>query len=247
MSGILPIPPREIARRAALFLDFDGTLVEIAPRPEAIAVPACLARLLGDLARASAGAVALLSGRPLEDLDRWLAPLRLAAAGGHGAELRRGADAPVERIAAPGLPRPWLAFAETLAASRPGAILERKPAGFALHARACPDALPAFRDALSALIAKDDSFRLLDAHMAVELLPRGADKGGALAALMEGPPFAGRIPVAIGDDVTDEDALAAARARGGFGLRVGEAFGGPAEVRAWLAGIVAEAGRATAA
>jgi len=64
---------------------------------------------------------------------------------------------------------------------------------------------------------------------------------------MEAPPFAGRIPVAIGDDVTDEDAIAAARARGGFGLRVGEAFGGPAEVRAWLAAIVAEAGRATAA
>jgi len=115
------------------------------------------------------------------------------------------------------------------------------------HVPGLPDALPAFRDSLSALVAEDDRFGLLDARMAVELVPRGADKGRALAALMATPPFAGRIPIAIGDDLTDEHAIAEARARGGFGYRVGEDFRDPGAVRAWLAAMLAEAGHAPAA
>jgi trehalose 6-phosphate phosphatase len=240
MSGIAQIPPRDIARRGAVFLDFDGTLVEIAQRPDAIAVPPGLPALLEAVAAVTGGATALLSGRTIGDLDAFLAPARLAAAGGHGAELRRSPSSPLERHAAPGVPAAWLAVAEALALSRPGAILERKPAGFTLHARACPDALGPFRDALAALVAEDARFALLDAHMAVEVRPARADKGAALAALMAAPPFAGRVPVFVGDDVTDEDAIAAARAHGGIGLRVAEAFGDPAGVRAWLGAIAAE-------
>lgn len=247
MSGIMPILPRGIARQAALFLDFDGTLVDIAPRPDAIVVPEGLPRLLAGLASAFGGAVALLSGRPLEDIDARLAPLRLAGAGGHGTELRRGPDAPVERPVVPAVPASWFAVAETLAASTEGAILERKPAGFALHARACPEALGRFREKLAGLVAADDRFARLDARMAVELVPRGADKGRALSALMAAPPFAGRIPVVIGDDVTDEHAIAAARSLRGHGFRVGEDFRGPAEVRAWLGLLAEEARRAPAA
>jgi trehalose 6-phosphate phosphatase len=240
MSGIAQIPPRDIARRGAVFLDFDGTLVEIAPRPDAIVVPPTLPGLLERVAAATGGATALLSGRTIADLDAWLDPVRLAAAGGHGTELRRSPSSPLEHHAAPEVPASWLAVAEALAASRDGAILERKPAGFTLHARACPDALAPFRHALAALVAEDDRFDLLDAHMAVEVRPAGTDKGSALAALMAAPPFAGRRPVFVGDDVTDEDAIAAAQRLGGIGLRVAEAFGDPAGVRAWLSALAAE-------
>jgi trehalose 6-phosphate phosphatase len=241
MAGIDQIPPRDIARRGAVFLDFDGTLVDIAPTPEAIRVPPGLPPLLAQLARTTGGATALLSGRTIEALDRFLMPTRLAAAGEHGAVLRRNGNGARERQAHLAVPPAWLAAAEVMVASRPGAILERKPAGFTLHARACPGALPAFVDALSAMVAVDDRFALLHAHMAVELRPAGTDKGRALMALMEQPPFAGRVPVFVGDDVTDEDAISAALALGGIGLRVDEAFGSPDGVRAWLATIVAEA------
>ncbi|WP_291296937.1 trehalose-phosphatase [Elioraea sp.] len=240
MAGIEQIPPRDIARRGAVFLDFDGTLVEIAPTPEAIRVPPELPGLLALLARTTEGATAILSGRTIETLDRFLSPTRLAAAGEHGAVLRRVGEGKAERQAHLAVPEAWLADAEVLAASRPGAILERKPVGFTLHARGCPEALPAFVDALSAMVAADNRFALLRAHMAVELRPAGTDKGRALMALMAQPPFAGRVPIFVGDDVTDEDAISAALALGGIGLRVADAFGGPEGVRAWLARIVAE-------
>jgi trehalose 6-phosphate phosphatase len=250
MSGIDEIPLRDIqlslrdiGRRGALFLDFDGTLVEIAPTPDAIAVPPSLPGLLEALSGLTGGATALLSGRTLEALDGFLAPARVAAAGEHGAVLRRSPASPPERHAGPEVPPAWIAAAEVLAASHPGALLERKPAGFTLHARACPEALPGFAEALGAMVAEDDRFALLPAHMAVEIRPASADKGRALEALMAAPPFAGRVPVFVGDDVTDEDAIAAARRLGGAGFRVAEAFGDPAGVRAWLTGIVAE-GRA---
>lgn len=240
MTGIDQITPRDIARRGAVFLDFDGTLVEIAPAPDAISVPPGLPGLLASLAETTGGATALISGRTIDALDRFLKPTRLAAAGEHGAVLRRdGGDQPT-RQAHLAVPESWLAAAEIMAASRPGAILERKPAGFTLHARACPEALPGFVDALSAMVAVDDRFTLLHALMAVELRPAGTDKGRALTDLMAQPPFVGRVPVFVGDDVTDEDAIAAAVALGGIGLRVDEAFGSPEGVRAWLAAIVAE-------
>jgi trehalose 6-phosphate phosphatase len=233
--------PRDIARCGALFLDFDGTLVKIAPRPDAISVPPSLPPLLERLASVTQGATALLSGRSIETLDAFVAPARLAAAGGHGAELRRSPDGPVERHDLPAIPHAWLTEAQALADAHPGAILERKPAGFTLHARLCPKVLPHFAACMAACVAGHPRFSLLHAHMAVEIRPAGVDKGSALAALMQAPPFASRIPVFIGDDVTDEDAIAAATRLGGVGLRVDEAFGSPEGVRAWLGEIAAVA------
>ena len=134
------------------------------------------------------------------------------------------------------------AAAERLAAAHPGVLLERKAKGFGLHFRAVPSAGPALREALSGLLADCRAFQLLSAHMLWEVRPAGVDKGGAVRALMRRAPFSGRLPVFIGDDVTDEDAIAAAEAMGGVGLRVAEAFGDAACVRAWLAA-TASAGR----
>jgi trehalose 6-phosphate phosphatase len=134
----------------------------------------------------------------------------------------------------PILPSDWLDAAERLVADNPGALLERKARGFALHYRAVPEAGPLFRAVLTALLVGHDDFQLLPAHMLWEIRPRGADKGYAVGTLMDHPPFAGRLPLFIGDDVTDEDGMVVARAMGGAGLRVDAAFGAPADVRAWL-------------
>jgi trehalose 6-phosphate phosphatase len=128
-----------------------------------------------------------------------------------------------------------LAAAARLAEAHHGVLLEQKARGFVLHYRAVPDLGPTLHDALVRLLAGTEDFALLAAHMAWEVRPRGTDKGTALAALMQHAPLQGRIPLFIGDDVTDEDAIAQAQAMGGAGLRVDAAFGAAYDVRAWLA------------
>jgi trehalose 6-phosphate phosphatase len=222
------------ARAIALFLDFDGTLVDIAPRPDAVHVPPCLPALLGRLARRLEGALAVVSGRALEDLDRML-PVALPMAAEHGAALRRDPGGRIER---PDLPRPpgaWREAAAAFAASRPGVLLEEKPRGLVLHYRLAPDAGAEARARLLAGAPQD--FALLPAHMAWEVRPRAVSKATAVAALMAAPPFSGRVPVFIGDDATDEEGMAECRARGGFGLRLQEAFGTPGVLHRWLAAL----------
>ena len=126
--------------------------------------------------------------------------------------------------------------AEGLAAAHPGVLLERKARGFVLHYRLAPAAGAALHAGLQALMqgSSGGRFQLLTAHMAWEIRPLGADKGRAVAALMALPPFAGRCPVFIGDDVTDEDGMAVARRMGGAGLFVPTVFGTPGAVRGWL-------------
>jgi trehalose 6-phosphate phosphatase len=119
-------------------------------------------------------------------------------------------------------------------AAHPGALLERKARGFAMHFRAVPSAGPELHDALAALLAESADFELLAGQMMWEVRPRGVDKGTAAARLMARAPFLGRLPVFIGDDVTDEDGIAEASALGGVGLRVPDTFGDAAGVRAWL-------------
>jgi trehalose 6-phosphate phosphatase len=247
VTGTTLPAPGELLRRFALFLDFDGTLVEIAPTPDAVRVDPALPAILSSLHGRLGGAVALISGRPLDALDAFLAPVRLPAAAEHGVALRRHGDGQPEHADVPSVPDAWRAQAEALASRVPGAIYEPKRHGFALHARRAPAAMPTFEAALRAMIAQDGRFLLLPAHMAWEVKPQAADKGTALRALMACAPFRGRTPLFVGDDVTDEAAIAAAAALGGMGLRVGEAFGDPAGVRAWLAGLAEEAGGAAAA
>lgn len=227
----------------ALFLDVDGTLLEIAPTPDAVTVPAGLVPLLTSLARRLDGAMALLSGRPLVQLDTLLAPFRPAAAGVHGAELRRADGVVVEAGPTPPIDpalRRWLT-AEL--ANRPGVRIEDKGSAIACHYRAAPQSAPYVKAAALAAQRAHPGLAILEGRMVVELRHAGADKGRALRALMAGPPFAGRRPVAIGDDVTDLDAFRAAEALGGLGLAVGMTlaparacvFDGPAAVHAWLA------------
>lgn len=222
--------------RTALLLDLDGTLVDIAPAPDLVVVPPGLIESLRQLRAALGSALAIISGRPVETVDALLRDIPFAVAGEHGGAVRHAPGAPVCRPGHPPPPDSWLTEAERLAAAWPGTLVEHKSRGFALHFRAVPEAGPALRAALAALVASDPGFHLLQGHMVWEVRPQGADKGKAVGELMACTPFSGRLPLFIGDDVTDEDAIRMARSMGGAGLRVDDAFGDPDGVRAWLAG-----------
>jgi trehalose 6-phosphate phosphatase len=244
--------PPGLDREAALLLDVDGTLLEIAPRPELVEIPAELPDLLRRLASQRDGALALISGRPIADLDRLFRPWHGAAAGLHGIERRRPDGSPGEtghseadRAAAAALDRlrPQL---QVLAEGWPGVWLEDKGRTLALHYRAAPEAAAAIRDAAEGLLREvDDALRLIAGKMVVEFQPRHHSKGGAIAAFMAEPPFRGRVPVFLGDDTTDEAGFAEVNRRGGLSIRIGApssdtaAAYALASVRAaldWLAG-----------
>jgi trehalose 6-phosphate phosphatase len=210
-------------------------LLDIAPTPDSVVVPIGLLDALRRLAARLDGALAVVSGRPVEQVDALLQGIPTAVAGEHGGAIRHAPGAALERVALPGAPPEWLMAAERMEAATPGVLLERKARGFVLHYRAVPELGPALQTELEALIGGSPQFALMPARKAWEVKPRGADKGTAVTALMARPPFAGRLPVFIGDDVTDEDGMAVARAMGGVGLRVGEAFRDPGAVREWLA------------
>ena len=222
-SESLPAPPM-LDRRSALFLDVDGTLLEIAARPELVEVPAELPRLLLRLAQQREGAVALISGRSLAQLDELFRPWRGAAAGLHGIERRR-ADGTIETVldslSATALDRIRPKLAE-LAAGGNRLLLEDKGATIALHYRMAPRREPEILGLAEALQRETDSaLRLLKGKMVVEFQPRNANKGAAIAAFLAAPPFCGRHPVFVGDDTTDEDGFAEIRGRGGIAVRVG--------------------------
>jgi trehalose 6-phosphate phosphatase len=220
--------------RAALMLDMDGTLIDLAPAPDAVTVAAGLPEALTTLRDALGGALAVVTGRPIETVDRLFGDAPGAVAGEHGGAIRHAAGEAIERADLPSPPAQWLKAAEALVQSYPGALLERKARGFALHYRQAPEARDAFHAALTRLLATTPGFELHPAHMLWEVRPLGADKGRAVVALMQRRPFAGRVPIFIGDDVTDEDGMREARKRGGTGYRVDEVFRDPAGVRSWL-------------
>ena len=241
MSGPLSLPPPPLSpdtgpiADAALFLDFDGTLVEIAPRPDAVQVQPGLPRLLQRLATGLNGALAIVSGRPLRDLDHFL-PVPIAKVGDHGATLRPVPGQPSESPDLPGAPGAWRERAATLLERFPGTLIEDKEHGFVVHYRLAPAAGPEAKALLDELVAEaPGAFTLLEARMAWEVRPLGASKGTAVRSLMNRAPFAGRRPVFIGDDVTDEEGMAVAREFGGLGLRLQDAFGEPEALREWLA------------
>lgn len=214
----------------SLFLDFDGTLVDIAARHDAVVVEPGLGRLIAALADRLDGRVALVSGRSATDILSHLgiegAKPPFAVAGSHGLELRWSdgrAEAPVRPE---GLDEALVALNE-LARVHPGVVVEEKPYGAALHYRQAPDAGPAC-DALAEKIAAHTGFTLQHGKMVVELRAHGADKGDAVRRFMAEPPMAGTRPVFVGDDLTDEAGFRAAEALGGWGILVG----GPRETAA---------------
>ncbi|PZU06855.1 trehalose-phosphatase [Sphingomonas sp.] len=212
-------PPVDLIRDASLFLDFDGTLVDIADRPEAVIVSDRLLGTLAALESALPGRVAIVTGRPLAQIAALLEIPQLVFSGSHGAEMlwpdgsRRDAQPPA-----------WLAPTrsrlETFGRSRPGVLVETKPFGIALHYRQAPDEERACRS-FAENLAEASDIEVLHGKMVVELRMLGADKGAAVATFMNEPPMAGTRPLVFGDDVTDEAAFAMARKLGGAGVLVG--------------------------
>jgi trehalose 6-phosphate phosphatase len=169
-------------------------------------------------------------------------------AGDHGATVRPDPRAPALEPGLPHAPAAWRVRADELASRHPGALIEDKEHGFVFHYRQAPEAGPEAEALMRALVNEDPlGFTLLKARMAWEIRPRGASKGTAVRTLMDRPPFRGRIPVFIGDDVTDEEGMEVARSFGGQGWRLQDAFGSPAALREWLALAVAPPRRAAGA
>lgn len=204
----------------ALFLDFDGTLVDLAPQPEEIVVPPDLITLLQRIQQESDGALAIVSGRPLDQLDFFLSPLRLPAAGVHGAE-RRTADGRILQQPVPDvhhLRERLLPLVE----SHPGLQLELKRGALALHYRHAAHLEQRCVETMMDALRHEPGFTLLQGKMVVEAKPH-INKGDAVAAFLHEAPFRGRRPVFIGDDVTDEAGFAIAQGEvfGGLGIKVG--------------------------
>lgn len=204
----------------ALFLDFDGTLVDLAPQPEDIVVPADLLETLRRLDSYLGGALALISGRPIEQIDAFLRPLRLPVAGVHGAE-RRSASGELTWLSTHPLQHVE-EVAARLAAQHPALRVEEKRGSLALHYRQAPELEGICLQAMQAAVAASPGLALLRGKMVVEAKPGGATKGLAIEAFLREPPFIGRVPVFVGDDLTDEVGFAAVQRLGGIGIKVGE-------------------------
>jgi trehalose 6-phosphate phosphatase len=204
----------------ALFLDFDGTVVDIAPQPGAVVVPHGLVDVLGALGERLGGGLALISGRPIEQIDAFLRPLRLPAAGVHGLE-RRGADGTMTLLSTHPLQRVEEA-AGALADKFPQLLIETKRGSVALHYRQAPELAALCLETMKAAVAESPGLTLLPGKMVLEAKPGGTSKGVAIEAFLKEPPFAGRRPVFIGDDLTDEVGFSLVQRLGGIGVKVGE-------------------------
>lgn len=239
----LPEPPSLSDLREtgpiALFLDFDGTLVDLAETPDGIVVPGDLAGRLSALAQSLEGALAIVTGRALVDLEKHLGPLAIACAGSHGID-RRVADGTILGAAPEVMPA---AAEEALRryAREQGVRLEIKPHGSALHYRSDPGGEEAGL-VFAEKLAGEYGLSVKRGKLLIEIVHPGADKAGAVHAFMREAPFAGRRPVFVGDDLTDEDGMRAAKALGGFGILVGDRLpsvaqyrlASPAAVHDWL-------------
>jgi trehalose 6-phosphate phosphatase len=203
----------------ALFLDFDGTLVDIAPQPEAVIVPPALLQTLEQLHGYLGGALALISGRPIEQIDEFLRPLVLPAAGVHGTE-RRGANGEITLANTHPLDVVEQA-ALALAREHPKLRVEAKRGSIALHYRQAPELEAQCIGAMQHAVENSPGLTLLRGKMVVEAKPGGASKGAAIEAFMAEPPFAGRTPVFVGDDITDEVGFATVQRVRGLGMKVG--------------------------
>ena len=226
----------------AVFLDFDGTLVDLADRPEAVEVPQEVRALLARLSARLGGALAIVTGREVETIDRFLSGLTLPVAGVHGV-IRRGADGryhdshhetlPVERLAS---------RLEPLLERAPDLLVEPKGGSLALHYRARPDLEAACLAAMERAIEDLPDAVLLHGKFVIEVKPKGRDKGIAIRDFMAEPPFSGRRPLYAGDDVTDEAAFEVVESLGGLTVKVGDGdtlaryrCASPADLTGWLA------------
>ncbi|CAH6258149.1 trehalose-phosphatase [Pantoea agglomerans] len=206
----------------AFFFDVDGTLAAIQSRPEAVFIPEQVIAQLQQLSALSQGALALVSGRPIEQLDALAAPWYGPAAGVHGAE-RRDAEGNLQRISLPvEVEQSLRTELQDAMASWPGTQLEVKGMAFALHYRQAMQHEQDVMRLAEQSVKRFPGLALQPGKCVVEIKPAGIDKGAAISDFMEQPPFAGRTPVFIGDDLTDEKGFLAVNARQGVSIKVGE-------------------------
>jgi trehalose 6-phosphate phosphatase len=224
----------------ALLLDVDGTLIDIAPMPADVVIPPELLRVLAALMKRASGAVALVSGRTVETIDRLFAPLVTPVIGGHGAEMRLANGEAI-------LQRPFLLNdtlrekLHRLADTDPRILVEDKSHSIALHYRLAPEHEASLKDGVSEIVADDGDLEVLVGKSVIDIKSKLYSKGSAVIELMACDPFAGRKPIFIGDDTTDEAVFAVLPELGGIGYSVGKCFEGaqgtfqsPQDVRAWL-------------
>ena len=242
ISSRVPRIPEDL-ERTAILLDVDGTILDLAPTPREVFVPHSLREALDRLLTRTGGAVAFVSGRPLQELDLIFSPLQLPAIGGHGAEMRtvpgEAAKAPRLSPLDPDVKRRFAAIAE----AGPGIILEDKGYSLALHYRLAPAKEPLVREAAAKICASFDggALELLPGKLVLEIKQRGTTKATAVRELMTQSPFRGRRPIFIGDDVTDLSVFAIMPELNGISISVGQTIAGvdfcfdqPADVRRWL-------------
>jgi trehalose 6-phosphate phosphatase len=230
-------------RHVAILLDVDGTIVDFAPTPREVFVSSGLRQTLQYLLERTGGALALVSGRPLKELDLLFAPLQLPAVGGHGAEMRPTPTGVVHHFGAKPLSKDLKRRLATIAAAGPGIILEDKDYSLAIHYRLAPEKEAIIRDAVLEICeeAAAASVEVLPGKFVFEIKSSGYDKGTAVRQLMRYRPFKARRPIFIGDDTTDEAAFAVIPEFNGTGISVGrripgaaDCFETPHDVRTWL-------------
>jgi len=238
------LPPPSLAW--SLFLDVDGTLVELTDSPFETRADGDLKALLGEVAERLGGAVALVSGRSIEYLDALFAPLRLPAAGLHGVERRKATGIMHGASFVDSQLDPARTALGAWVLAHPGTLLEDKGRTVAVHFRMAPEAESSVRDTMAAVASQlGSNYHIQEGSMMLEIKPRGFTKGGAIKAFMREPPFSGRRPVFVGDDLTDQDAFKAVEDLGGISIAVGDRVRAqyrvenPAAVRACLQGIAA--------
>jgi trehalose 6-phosphate phosphatase len=235
--------------RLAILLDVDGTLLDIAPTPSEVVVPPELPKTLSRVRDRLEGALALVSGRMIAELDEFFAPLELVAIGGHGAELRPAAGGPVIAGRASPLDAEFKQQLKDIAGRHPGVLVEDKGYSLALHYRQVPkQGMSLVHEVKHAHQAwGDQSIELLYGKAVLELKFAGFNKGTAVRQLMTYPPFVGRAPIFVGDDHTDEDAFKVMPEFNGQAMSVGRKLSGidkyfpcPNDVRLWLAHLTEE-------
>ena len=233
------INPREVA----FLLDIDGTLLDIALTPHDVRVPSTLRSTLTKLHEQTGGALALVSGRSLSDIDLIFSPLKLTAVGGHGAEIRIDPRSTANGVKSRFLDRTTRTRLSKVADLAEGIIMEDKGYSVALHYRLARDKRHAIEDGIAAIVGAlpPGSVEVLPGKAVIEVKKSGFNKGTALRELMAHPPFAGRKPIFVGDDITDELAFAVVPEFGGMAISVGRTVPGvaqrletPSEVRHWL-------------
>ncbi len=235
--------PRIDPRTTAVFLDIDGTLLDIAPTPLEVMVSDELRATLASLFTIFGGAIAFVSGRPIAEMDRLFDPLRLPAVGGHGAEVRFRRDSEAKRSKIATLDDELRAAFARIGRIGEGVIIEDKGYSLAIHYRQAPQLGGEIMKSVTAICKNErcDSLEILPGKLVIEIKPGGYDKGTGLRELMSVPPFTGRKAIFIGDDVTDNAAFSVLPDFGGAGFSVGGVvpgtsynFDGPQDVRRWL-------------